>query len=272
MTWPLGAFAQDGVMGDVMSGKLVNPSVGVWAWYEVKDTASGERLFLRQAVVGETKVDGKNGYWIETEVVPHVGYPIIYKMLLTGPAGDPKNIHKVIVREGANGPQEMAVDPSAPPSKGLGTGDRKAAGKENMELAQGSVEAEHVVVEQNDKKTELWTSDKVPPMGIVKLVSTDGELLLQRYGKGGPDGESAMDKKLDLPSAKGETKVTVKVNGENRDVPQDNPQPAGNATAAADVKNTPEKAAPAPAAKSSGKSKQDSAAQKKNFSKKKDAQ
>ena len=265
--WAMAASAQDGVMGDIMSGKLVNPSVGVWAWYDIKDTASGEHLFLRQAVVGEAKVDGKNGYWIETEVVPHVGFPIVYKMLLTGPAGDPKNIHKVIVRDGTNAPQEVPVDPSAPTSGNLGSAERKSAGKENVDTAQGAVEAEHVVVEQDGKKTELWTSDKVPPMGIVKLVSPDGELVLQRYGKGGPDAESAVDKKLDLPSSKGETKVTVKVNGESREVPQEEHRSGGDAAAAADSP-APEKVP----AGTSGKAKQDTSAQKKNFSKKKDAQ
>ncbi len=258
-------------MSDIMSGKLVNPSVGVWAWYDVKDTASGEHLFLRQAVVGEAKVDGKDGYWIETEVVPRIGYPIIYKMLLTGPAGDPKNIHKVIVREGAKEAQELAVDPSSAQSGNLGAADRKTLGTESVKTAAGAVEAEHVVAEQDGKKTEVWTSDKVPPMGIVKLVSVDGELALQRFGKGGPDGESAMDKKLDAPSAKGETKVTVKVNGESREVPQDKPG-SGAGDAAAQGAPAQEKAAPAGPAKAPGKAKQDVSAQKKNFSKKKDAQ
>jgi hypothetical protein len=253
-------------MADITSGKLVNPSVGVWAWYDIKDAASGEHLFLRQAVVAEEKVSGKNGYWIETEVVPRVGYPVVYKMLLTGPAGDPKNIHKVIVRDGTNEPQEMAIDPSAAPAANLGTAERKSVGKENIDTTMGAVEAEHVVIEQDDKKTELWTSDKVPPMGIVKLISPDGELVLQRYGKGGPDGESALDKKLDLPSSKGETKVTVKVNGESRDVPQDQPATQGSETGGSSEGK--ENAAPAPPAKA----KQGASGQKKNFTKKKDGQ
>ncbi len=263
----VGAFAQDGVMADIMSGKLVNPAVGAWAWYDVKDAASGEHLFLRQAVVGEAKVDGKNGYWIETEVVPHIGYPIIYKMLLTGPAGDPKNIHKVIMRDGTNEAKEMDVDPSAAQPGNLGAAKGKVVGTEKIETPQGAVEAEHVVAEQDGKKTELWTSEKIPPMGIIKLVSPDGELVLQRFGKGGPDGESAIDRKIDAPSAKGETKVTVKVNGEPREVPQDQPgKNSGTAGAAA-----PEKKTAAPA-KATGKAKQDGSAPKKSFSKKKDAQ
>jgi len=33
-------------------------------------------------------------------------------------------------------------------------------------------------------------------MGIVKLVSPEGELFLTRYGKGGPDAESSLERKL----------------------------------------------------------------------------
>ena len=126
-----------------------------------------------------------------------------------------------------------------------------------------------MVAEQDGKKTEVWTSDKVPPMGIIKLVSPDGELMLQRYGKGGPDGESAMDKKMDAPTSKGETKVTVKVNGEARDVPQD-PSGKGSGDAAAGGAATKDGAAPG--ANAPIKAKTDAPAKKKSFSKKKDAQ
>ena len=249
-------------MGDIMSGKLVNPSVGVWAWYDVKDTASGDHLFLRQAVVGEAKVDGKAGFWVETEVLPRVGFPIIYKMLLTGPASDPKNVHKVIVKDGQNPPQELNVDSSAAADASATKADRSTVGKESIDTAQGPVEAEHVVMEQDGKKTDLWMSDKVPPMGIVKMVSPDGEIILQRYGNGGPDAESAVDRKDARAGLKGDTKVTVKVNGEVREVEQKQAAPKPDA---AQVQQGSGDAKPA-------KPKEGGTAQKKNYSKKKDAQ
>ena len=261
-----GAFAQDGVMGDIMSGKLVNPSVGVWAWYDVKDTASGDHLFLRQAVVGEAKVEGKAGFWVETEVLPRVGFPIVYKMLLTGPASDPQNVHKVILKDGQNPPQELKVDPSAAAGDTGAKANRTTVGHDSIDTAQGPVEADHVVMEQDGKKTDLWMSEKVPPMGIVKMVSPDGEIVLQRYGKGGPDAESAVDRKTDPSAAKGDTKVTVKVNGEVREVEQ-NPA-ASQATAP----QTAPDAGTAGAEQKPSKSKEGGSAQKKNYKKKKDAQ
>ena len=49
-----------------MSGALINPEVGVFAWYELKDNESGRKLFMRQAIVGE-KGRRKKGYYLETD-------------------------------------------------------------------------------------------------------------------------------------------------------------------------------------------------------------
>jgi hypothetical protein len=89
-----------GVISDVFSGSLVNPKVGAWAWYDINGglTADGGVIRLgamRLAIVGEEKVRDKQGYWLEMEYVPSVGYPSVYKMLLTGPAKDPANVHKM---------------------------------------------------------------------------------------------------------------------------------------------------------------------------------
>ena len=74
--------AAEGVLSDIMSGALVDPEVGVFAWYELKDTGTGSKLFMRQAIVGQKEVDGKTGYYLETEVVPEIGFPVIYRLLL----------------------------------------------------------------------------------------------------------------------------------------------------------------------------------------------
>jgi len=102
--------AAQGIMSDLMNGKLINPEVGAYAWYSLKDTVTGREFFLRQAIVGEERVKRKTAYWLETELVPRVGFPSVYKMLLTGPASDPKNVHRLIVREGDGVVQEVVLD------------------------------------------------------------------------------------------------------------------------------------------------------------------
>jgi len=180
-----------GLMSDLMSGKLVNPEVGAFAWYSLKDTASGREFFLRQAIVGEERIKRKTAYWLETELVPRVGYSSVYKMLLTGPASNPKNVHRLLVREGTEPVQEVNLDEGE-----RGGGDEEAArelvGTETISIPTAEIEAEHFVVGEGDERAEIWVSEEVAPMGLVKMTTKLGELMLQRYGVGGKDGESAI--------------------------------------------------------------------------------
>jgi len=187
------------IVSDVISGKLVKPEVGVYAWYELTDKVSSKKYFVRQAVVGKERVKLKSGFWVETEIMPQVGYPAIYKMLLTGPASDPGNVHKILLKEGPGPAQVVPVPPEEEKGKKKEAISRKLLGKEKLKTPQGEIEAEHVeIVVKQDKddpgvRTEVWLNEDVRPMGIVRMVSEEGELNLQRYGKGGPDSESVFD-------------------------------------------------------------------------------
>ena len=110
---PVASVSAQGIMSDLMSGKLINPEVGAYAWYNLRDKTTGQEFFLRQAIVGMEKVNRKDAYWFETELVPRVGFPSIYKMLLTGPASDPKNVHRLVVREGEGAVQEVSLEEGA---------------------------------------------------------------------------------------------------------------------------------------------------------------
>lgn len=186
-----GVAGAQGMMSDVMSGKLVNPQVGAFAWYNLNDVSTGKTYFLRQAIVGTERVKRKEAYWLETELIPKVGYPSIYKMLLTGPASNPRNVHRLLVREGTGVVQEVSLDANgdAPEAE---EAPRTLAGTETIALPSGSIEAEHYIIGDGDEKTELWVSEAVPPLGVVRMKTAQGELSLQRYGVGGKDGESAL--------------------------------------------------------------------------------
>jgi hypothetical protein len=197
-----------GVLSDIMSGALINPEVGVFAWYELKDVATGKKLFMRQAIVGEKDIEGKTGYYLETEVVPEIGFPIIYKMLLTGPASTVENVHEILVKEGIEPPESLPLDVLKTEEVASSDGERTSSGKEQVPTPAGDIEAEHFTIAQGETKTEVWVNDAIRPMGIVKMVSAEGELVLTRYGKGGTDAESAMDRK---PPEEKPTDVTVRV-------------------------------------------------------------
>jgi hypothetical protein len=186
-----GRAAAQGIMSDLMSGKLINPQVGAYAWYNLKDQTTGQEYFLRQAIVGTEKVKRKEAYWLETELVPRVGFSSVYKMLLTGPASDPNNVHRLLVREGNGAVQEIGLE-EAGDWKEEGDVPRESAGVETIALPSGDIQAEHYIVKDGEPATEIWISETVPPMGLVKMKNSEGELSLQRFGVGGKDGESAL--------------------------------------------------------------------------------
>lgn len=192
-------------IADVLAGELVESKPGDFAWYVVKDSETSGRLLLRQAVVGEERVKRRDAQWVETEIVPEVGYPIIYKMLLTGAASDPRNIHKLLIQELPDGPEEVAVDeaivetPEAAP-------ERTLVGKETVPTEQGTIEADHYQFEEAHGMVDIWLNDQVKPLGIVQMKSSLGEMTLQRYGNGGEDGESAIGKKMRVPASKVEVR------------------------------------------------------------------
>ena len=148
------------------------------------------------------KVSRKDGYWLETELVPKIGFSSVYKMLLTGPARNPKNVHRLVVREGQGPVEDIDVSQAEDGRKDEEL-PRAAAGTETITFPGGKVEAEHFIVEDSTGTTEIWVSDQVRPMGLVRMKTPQGELMLQRYGIGGKDGDSA----LPVAQAPGEAAV-----------------------------------------------------------------
>jgi hypothetical protein len=212
----LAASAQ-GVLGDVFSGKLVNPQVGAWTWYDISGgvTDKGEPLqlgMMRLAIVGEEKVGGKQGYWLEMQYVPSVGYPSIYLMLLTGPASDPANVHKMFRREGTGKKEEIPVaDSNDAIAEGAKPEDkRKLLGEEDVKTPTGDVHSQHYEVAEGGDKLDIWLSESVCPMGIVKMNSGEGGIMLRNHGTGGNDGRSVIDDPAPT-SGDGGVKVDVKV-------------------------------------------------------------
>lgn len=211
------AAPAQGIVGEVLSGKLIEPEVGVYAVYDLTDSATGKSFLLRQAVVDEERVKRKTAHWVETEIIPELGFPVIYKSLLSGRASDPENIHRVIVKQGSDPPVDVPVS-SMVGADDAGESDqveRTVVGMETLDTPVGKLDAEHVVLMgAGDKRTEVWLNEEIRPMGLVRMVTPNGELNLRRYGQGGPDGASAIRRPpvgADSPEARPKIKVDVRV-------------------------------------------------------------
>ena len=148
-----------GALGDFLAGDLVKPEVGQWAWYDIAEKASGLTYSVRQAIVGTEKVGKKTGWWFEMEVVPPVGFAQVYRMLLTGPASDPKNIHKMVVEDGKAPPREIPVDADTAEKGPMQTAEKTLVGTEAVKYLKGSIEAEHYVFDTPDGKVDVWINE-----------------------------------------------------------------------------------------------------------------
>lgn len=193
-------------MNDLIAGKLVDPKVGQWAWYDLTDKGMTAKFSVRQAIVGEEKVSGKKGYWVELEIVPEIGYRTIYKMLLTGSANDPKNIHKIMMRQEPEDVETVSPQEALEGVKPVAEPQRELIGEETIATANGPVPTQHYRVEGESGGLEVWINEKIPPTGIVRMKSPSGEMLLRAYGEGGESAASA----IDVKSSESKPKVTVK--------------------------------------------------------------
>jgi hypothetical protein len=230
------AYGQ-GVIADVLAGNLVKPEVGAWAWYDLNAPQGNgpERIRVgtaRLAIVGEETVGARKGYWLEMEYVPTVGYKFVYKVLLTGPASDPANIHKVLRREGTEKAEEVPLSKdggaaeadkanessAGPPAAASKEPERTLLGEEDLATVGGKIHAQHFALKSDAEETEVWLNEEVRPMGVVKLKSADGDMVLRNHGVGGVDARSVMDEPA-IKAGNGDTGVRVDV--------RVNKQPAG---------------------------------------------
>lgn len=204
------SLAQD-VVGDVLMEKLVKPAKGAWAWYDLSDATSQQAFVMRLAIVDEERVGTKQGYWLEIEIVPIVGYRSVYKMLVTGPVSDPKNLHKVLQRVARGDVEEVPFDKdAAKEAKKAPEPDRTLVGEEDVTIKDGSVvKAQHYQLARDGETVDIWLSDEVRPMGIVKQTTPAGEFRLRNYGLGGPDARSVINDPL--PAGMGEKIEDMKV-------------------------------------------------------------
>lgn len=214
----LSAHAQ-GFAGDLLAGKLIKPRVGQWSWYDLHDSKNNARYVVREAVVGEEKVGKDTGYWLEIEIVPEVGYKTVMKALLTGPASDPRNIKRVIFKNGLDPVQELPVDANAAPVD-ESRAKRESVGSEDVQTLSGAIRAERFKVTENGVTSEVWINKEVLPTGIVRLQSANGEWILRNHGFGGKDGESVLPGSAESTPPQGENeeapiRAEISVEGED---------------------------------------------------------
>lgn len=185
------AIAQS-FMEDLFKGKMLSSEPGVWAIYEIIDKSTKTHVLLRQAITGTEKIEeNTTALWLESEIIPTEGFPSVYRFLISYDKNGKEKIHKIIIREGANPPQNITTE-TIPENTGTPS-KKNLIGEEEIEFKNGKIKAKHYrIVEENTEK-EIWLNEDVKPLGIVKLSTNEGEMILLKYGKGGEESKSAID-------------------------------------------------------------------------------
>lgn len=187
-----GEATAQGFVGDMMSGTLVDPKVGQWAWYELHDAASGALYRVRQAIVGQEEVDDETGYWVEFEFLPGGGYKVVFRLLLTGPVSNPDNVHRVIRKHGPNEAEEVGLEAIRAGGR-RERPQRRSEGLQRVHIGDEYIEAERWVVTDENREIVLWINEDVVPSGIAQMQSPDGGMYLQGFGRGGEHAHSVIE-------------------------------------------------------------------------------
>lgn len=151
-----------------------NPVPGAGARYETRDEHGSGAFSV--AVVGETKVNGKPGYWVETRVEKGDEAGLILKQLIVREQGRPHTLRLIIQRPGQT-PEEEALEhsPATPsstePKESSTSGIKESLGRADITTPAGKFVCRHYRVQLGSAPGDLWISSRVTPYGLVKLTS-----------------------------------------------------------------------------------------------------
>lgn len=172
-----------------------NPVVGGWSEYQI--TSKSEKpIKMKIAIVGK---EG-DAYWYESVMEGGRGGKIISKMLVSGHPNDPKNIKKMIFKQGNEPAMEMPIGmmPQTQPAQEQ-KGKLIDKGTETIKVPAGSFKAQHMQYQDAEGIVDLWAHKGVSPYGMVKSQSKDFEMVLTGYGTGAKSLIIETPQKLEMP-------------------------------------------------------------------------
>jgi hypothetical protein len=151
-----------------------NPILGAGARYETHDEHGSGAFSV--AVVGETQVNGRPGYWVETRVEKGDEAGLILKQLVVRDQGRPHTLRLIIQRPGRAPEEEtlegnQAAQPSPESREAIPSGIKESLGRADVTTPAGKFVCHHYRVQLGSAPGDLWTSRRVAPYGLVKLTS-----------------------------------------------------------------------------------------------------
>jgi hypothetical protein len=177
--------------------KAFHPVVGKGAEYETTSQRNGaaRTRTMELGVVGKETVDGKDAYWMQFVAVDDKQQNMVGKSLITP---DDFEFHRIIVQIPGQGAMEMPMNMTASSREKVNEqfNDWHSVGTDTVTVPAGTFSCEHW---KNDKNgSEVWTSDKVTPFGMVKQVGKDSSMVLVKVLDNVPDRITGPVKPFDM--------------------------------------------------------------------------
>ena len=161
---------------------IFKPVVGSGGLYEQQKTNSTNQFEM--TVVGKEMVDGEQGFWMEFGTQDHKTGQMVYgKTLVTNDF----KFKKMVVQIPGQGAMEMPYNPSEKSSSRMNEEMEKwhQAGTETITVPAGTFSCVHWKKDTGDG--DVWASDKVTPIGMVKSVSKGDTMVLVKLITGATD-------------------------------------------------------------------------------------
>jgi hypothetical protein len=176
--------------------KVFHPVVGKGAEYQTISKRNGDKPEMTEmGVVGKESVDGKDGYWMQFVSIDEKGQPRTGKALITV---DDFQFHRMIFEVPGQGAMELPMNFNGKTRDKIqdNFADWHSVGTEMITVAAGTFSCEHW---RNDKEnSDVWTSDKVTPFGMVKEQRKDSVMTLVKLLDNVPDRITGPVKKFDM--------------------------------------------------------------------------
>jgi len=127
-------------------------------------------------VVGKENSAGGDAYWIQTVMSGDKGQPMVGKMLMAF-TPDVKILRMIVQQPGQQAMEmPMNLGGQRPAKMEQNLNDWHSVGTETITVPAGTFSCEHW---KNDSTGgEVWTSEKVPTYGMVKMISKDSTMVL----------------------------------------------------------------------------------------------
>jgi len=153
---------------------IFHPVVGSGAAYQSLDSSGAATHDMEMLVVGKESVGAQEAFWLEIGFSAKQG-PMYSKVLITK---DDFQMHKIVFQMTGMPAMEMPFNPNSTPAQQMRDEMSKwsQVGNESVTVPAGTFSCVHW--KKSDGKGDLWASDKVSPIGMVKSVEPNGTMVL----------------------------------------------------------------------------------------------